>query len=156
LAATGATITDQASLDAANGQLERLGFPLVKIRPAVSFTQSGVNAAAAPRPFSYPSVDCAIGLISPSCWLAKSDLASFFWHFMLANESRHLFHTLVWGTLWRLAAVAFGFTLSPFFASTFSAEVRRGVPVAHVMDDFLTVGGAQEEATACIQLIIGI
>ena len=66
LALTGITLTDQQSLDAANEQLAARGFPKVKIRPVVNLTQSGVNAAAAPRPFSYPSVDDAIAMLTPA------------------------------------------------------------------------------------------
>jgi hypothetical protein len=75
--------------------LETKGFQPIKVRPVVNLTQSGVNSAALRKHFSYPSAADAFNLITPHCWLAHSDIASYFPHFPVARESFWLFNFLL-------------------------------------------------------------
>jgi hypothetical protein len=160
LALTAITVTDQVSLDAANAVLETKGYQPIKVRPVVNLTQSGVNSAALRKPFSYPSAADAFNLITPHCWLAHSDIASYFPHFPVARESFWLFNFLFTGILYCLVRCAFGFSLCPYYCSTFSAEIKAwlladGIPSAHILDDWFTVGASESEAHHRLHCIIG-
>jgi hypothetical protein len=135
-------IKDQASLAAANGSLVAAGFEPVKVRAIFNLSASGINAAAPLAPFQAPSVADAIDLVSPGCFMVKTDIAGFFPHFPLALLSQWMFLTYVAGVLYRAARCMFGFALCPIFCCAFSAEVARWLraefPVSHYCDDFFS------------------
>lgn len=161
LALTNVAIVDQSSLEEANTQLESLHFPPVKIRPTVNLTQSGVNGAAPRKTFSYGSIAEPIQLIERNCFLAHADISNFYPHFPFAVESQHLFITVFKAMAYIYTFCLFGFSLCPYFTCTFGAEIRRfvtfaGIPSAHMLDDWFTVGSTEDQASSRLQGIITI
>ena len=65
------------------------------------------------------------------------------------------------GKKWSFLRCMFGFGPCPYYCSTWSAEYRTwmlaaGVPCAHMVDDWLTVGKTKEEAKGRLDLICSI
>lgn len=163
---TGIKVVDQATLDEVNDILKAQNRKAVKVRPSTDCSASGLNDASAVPPFSYPSLADALEFITPNCYLAKTDLEKYYYQFPIAKESRKYFN-VQWdedmfdtrgskprkvrryGEYWRLC---FGYGPCPYYASTWSAELRiwcneLDIPLAWMMDDWLTKGDSYNEAS---------
>ena len=152
LVLTGIRIVDQATLSKASSAMEALGFPPLKARITNDVTASGVNRAALCPAFRYPSLSDGIRLITPGCWIAKGDVSRYFNAFPLAKESQFYFLVRFLGIVYVSLRCVFGFGPCPYYCSTWSAEYRtwvmaEGIPSAHMVDDWLTVGSTRREAS---------
>ena len=148
---TGIRIVNQKTLSEASHLTEEMGFPPLKARVTNDVTASGVNRAALCPPFRYPSLADGVRLVTPNCWLAKGDVSRYFNAFPLAAESRFYFLVRFLGILYMSLRCVFGFGPCPYYCSTWSAEYRTwmlaaGIPSAHMVDDWLTVGDTREQA----------
>ena len=158
---TGVRITDQQSLSRASTALVNLGYPELKARLTNDITASGVNRASLCPPFRDPSLAEGIMLITPNCWIGKGDVSRYFYCFPFALVSRFFFFVIFLGRKWSFLRCMFGFGPCPYYCSTWSAEYRTwvlaaGVPCAHMVDDWLTVGDTQVEAKVRLDLISNI
>ena len=136
-------ITDSASLALANEILLLKGYSAIKARITVDATAPGINAAAFTPPFSYSGPQDALRIITPGCWLAKSDVSRYFWMFPLAEETRPIFMVDWKGVAHVLPTCMFGFSACPYYCSAWSAEFRQWVlsydiACCHMVDDWLT------------------
>ena len=152
LVLTGIRIVDQETLSSASCAMEGLGFPPLKARITNDVTASGVNRAALCPAFRYPSLSDGIRLITPGCWIAKGDVSRYFNAFPLSKESQFYFLVRFRGVLYVSLRCVFGFGPCPYYCSTWSAEYRTwvtaaGIPSAHMVDDWLTVGDTEKEAS---------
>lgn len=162
----GVEVVDQQSLSRASTALVDAGHNKIKVRVAYDMSATGVNAAVDTPPFSYPQVSDALRILTPGCWMAKGDVSRYFHSFPLALDVRHMFRCMLTGIddagspelkqlllqkLWQYAVAPFGFSLCPYYCSTWSAEFRRWVkarqiPSAHMVDDWFTVGRTEAQA----------
>jgi len=157
-ALVGVEIIDQDSLEVASRRLVAMGMLKVKVRLCQDMSSSGVNGACERSYFSYPSIRNAINMVRRGCWLAKGDLEGYFHAFPLSKEARDLFMFEFDRWLYEMTRVAFGLRPAPYFCSTFSAEFKQwfeamGLPVAHMVDDWLTMGCNKDEAESRRQII---
>ena len=133
----------------ANRLLVACGEQPIKVRLTTDATASGVNAAAMVPPFSYPTVHDAVVLIRRNDWLGKGDVERYYMLFPLACESRHWFGMLFHGLLYWFVTLFFGFAAGSYYASVWSAELRRwllhlGVRCVHMMDDWMLSEATEE------------
>jgi len=150
MALAGIEIKDQPSLELASKALSDKGLPIIKARITHDCTASGLNRTALCPPFRYPSLAEGLRLVVRNGWLAKTDISRYFHQFPLALESRHLFLLRLHGKYWRSKRLLVGFGPCPYYTSIWSAEYKLwaehlGIPVAHMMDDYLTGGATREE-----------
>jgi hypothetical protein len=160
---TGVVVVDQASLDAANLKLQELDMVEVKCRLTTNCSAGGLNDAALKPAFSSPGVDDALRFIERGDWLAKGDVATYYPMFPLAEEARQWFHVSFEAILMCYVVVCFGFAPAAYYASMWSAELRRWVigrgvgRVVHMMDDWLvasrTEGGARSDMDTIKQVL---
>ena len=145
-------ITDGDSLVEANDLLVKAGFAPVKCRVIMDLTKSGVNGAIIDSvPFKFASFNDFLNVISKDCWIGKTDIARFFYNFSMADNVIKYFGVSIDDIPYCSIKCCFGFTLCPYFCSTFAGEVARwcrlmGLLVASYMDDFVTVGVSYEQA----------
>jgi hypothetical protein len=130
----------------------------IKVRLTTDATASGVNAAAMVPPFSYPTVHDAVVIIRRNDWLGKGDVERYYMLFPLASESRHWFGMIFHGALYWFAMLFFGFAAGSYYASVWSAELRRwvmhlGVRCVHMMDDWMVSEATEEEARGAMGII---
>ena len=155
---TGISITNQQSLDAVNASFTKQRMPAIKGRPINDVTASGINAALYTPPFSNSGIEDAIALISPDCFMGKLDVSRYFHQFPLAPSSRWLFWFSFGLLFYRMNRVIFGAGPSPYFTSTYGAEIRRWIqhakiPSTHFCDDYFTVGKDFKHTDIRLQLI---
>ena len=115
-----------------------------------------MNNATFSPPFSYPSLQDGIKIIKRK---GKTDVARYFLSFPLSFDIRSFFRVVFAGIMYMYACCCFGFTLCPYYCSTWSAEFRLWMltfvgPCAHMVDDWLFVGPTESDvrakvATAC-------
>lgn len=146
-------IVDQPTLDTANSALLTMGFKTIKARPVQNATQNGLNKAAYNPSFRFPDLNSALQFVTPSCYLAKGDLSSYFNSFAFADSMRGWFNFLLFGAAYLSIFVFFGFAPAPFYTSGFGAELEvcvrsTGIPCTHYVDDWLTADSTKEEAIA--------
>lgn len=152
-------IIDGKSLLEANEELNQAGFAPVKCRVIMDLTRSGVNSAIIDSsPFRFASFNDFLCLISKDIWLAKTDIARFFYNFSLAKNVLRYFGVTIGDITYCSIKCCFGFTLCPYFCSTYAGEIARwcrlmGILVASYMDDYMTVGGSYREAERNLNLI---
>ena len=155
---TDVKVVDQKSLSEASAALLDQGFPEIKARIAVDLSASGVNRAAFVPPFTYPGVEHALSLITEGCWMAKADVSRYFFSFPVAPQCWWLFLVRLGGLLYFFSRCCFGFAPCPYYCSMWSAEFRswmiaEGLPCAHMMDDWMTVGDTYPQAEKNIDRI---
>ena len=151
----------QAELSEANKKLRESGFAPVKVRLTTDASASGVNAAAMVPPFSYPTVHDAIVLIRRGDWLGKGDVERYYMLFPLAEEARHWFGAKYKGSLFWFVTLFFGFAAGSYYASVWSAELRRwvlqrGVRCVHMRDDWCVSEATEEEARKAMSTIAAV
>jgi hypothetical protein len=149
-ALAGIQIVNQESLERASAALQEQGYAAIKARITHDCTASGLNRSALCPPFRYPSLADGLKLVERGSWLGKTDISRYFHQFPLALECRHLFLLRFEEKWWRSRRLLFGFGPCPYYTSIWSAEYRKwligmGIPTAHMMDDFFTVGGDEVE-----------
>ena len=148
----------------ANDQLLALGFSAVKGRIATDCTVSGLNEAAWVPSFSMSTPSDGFRLMTRNCFQIKADLENFFQTLPLAIKAWCLFSVLFFGAYWTFRNCCFGFAPTPFYASMWSAEIKRwitvilGIAIAHYVDDFIANGGqtraeAEELADKIVNLV---
>lgn len=150
----GIEVTDQASLTLASNALIALGDKKIGCRPISDCTASGVNGATPPAPFRYPSFANMLAMVYKNCVVGVTDVSRYFHTFPLAVVIRGFFMLMYGGKVYRYARCCFGYSLCPYYCSTWSAEFRRwfvamGVPIGHMVDDFATVGAAGTQEAQC-------
>ena len=138
-------VVDQESLTRASDWLVAHGFAKIKSRITLDATATGVNRAAYSPRFRYPSLADGTRLISRGQPQGKTDVCRFFHSFPVAAKSRHLLRVWYQGVDYEYWMCPFGFTACPYYASGWSAEMKRwfaawGVETAHLMDDWFLVG----------------
>ena len=143
-------ISDQHSLREANEKLKEVKEKKVKTRIAVDLSATGINGASPTPPFSYPSPQDGLQLVTRNCWLGKTDLERYFYCFPLAEESYKWFMVAWLGIIYYFIRATFGYSTCPYYCSTWSAEFSRwlnyrGIRTAHMVDDYLVSGESQEE-----------
>ena len=161
LTLVGINIVDQPSLSSANHSLLSQGHPKVKVRITTDCSAPGTNRATFSPPFSYPSLQDGIKIIKRNSYLGKTDIGRYFHSFPLSFSIRHLFRIFFCGMLYMYACCCFGFTLCPYYCSTWSAEIRRWMlkhvgNCAHMVDDWLFVGMTYDETHHLLSLAANI
>jgi hypothetical protein len=152
-------IVDGPSLVEANEELVKAGYSAVKCRVIMDLTRSGVNGSILDSsPFKFASFNDFLCLVSPGSWLAKTDIARFFYNFAFANNVLKYFGVKLGEITYCSIKCCFGFTLCPYFCSTFAGEVAKwcrlvGLLVASYMDDFMTVGDSYAKAEKNLDLM---
>ena len=152
----GIDIVDQESLTMASSLLVTNGHNKVKVRITTDCAATGINDATYSPPFSYPSLQDGIKIVKRNCYLGKTDIGRYFLSFPLAFDVRHLFRIIFAGIMYMYARCCFGFTLCPYYCSTWSAEIRRWMlkfvgPCAHMVDDWLFVGETDAHVRSLIE-----
>jgi hypothetical protein len=149
---TGIIVVDEESLLAASRELVRRGFPKIKVRITIDCSGSGLNGAAYSPSFTMPGFHEALRRVFPGCFMSKGDVARYFHSFPISKEFRNfLVVEFADGIYYNYQMVPMGFTASPYYASTWSAEFRqwmlaRGLDPAFLMDDWFLTGTTEEEA----------
>ena len=157
-AAVGVEVVDEQSLVAVNAVLD----PPIKLRACIDLASSGINELQPNFPFAYCSLDDALALVNPGCWMAKIDLQGMFHSIGLSHASRKYFcfHDRT-GSAHQYIRACFGGKLFPAIASAFMAEVMfiaRSLKVDCVsyVDDFFVTGISYAECLSKRNIIIDI
>ena len=151
-ALTGIEVVDEDSLRAASRQLQDMGFLKIKVRITIDCTGSGVNGATYSPSFTMPGFEEALRRVYRDCWMSKGDVSHYFHSFPIARAFRDfLVVELEEGVFLQYMVVPMGFTACPYYASTWSAEMRQwmltaGLDPAFLMDDWFEVGDKEEVA----------
>jgi hypothetical protein len=158
---TGISVSGPGELAAANQKLVEQGQQSIKARLTTDATGSGVNGAAVVPPFTYPTVHDAVAIMQRNDWLGKGDVARYYMLFPLAAESQHWFGAVYKDKLFWFTALFFGFAAAAFYASVWSAELRRwvlsrGVHPVHMMDDWFVSERTEAEARAAMAVITAL
>lgn len=154
----GIFVNDEASLREAN---LRLAVP-IKVRVCLDAGASGQNSNQPDFPFSYASIQDAISLMSPGCFMAKLDLAHMYLTLGLAEDSRHFFGFSNRGRRWRYKRMPFGVKLASCVLTAFMAEIlaiarSEGVYLAIVyVDDWFIVGATYAECLRDMKIVMSI
>ena len=154
----GLNVVDADSLERAN---ELLDVP-IKLRVCLDAGASGQNLSQPDFPFSYASIQDAVALLTPGCFMAKLDLAHMYLTLGLAMDSRNYFGFINRGRYWRYKRMPFGVKLASGVLSAFMAEVleiarSEGVSSAIVyMDDWFIVGRTYCECLKNMKIIMAI
>jgi hypothetical protein len=152
----GFDVKDEASLLAANEVLN----PPIKVRVCLDAGANGQNEAQPDFPFSYASINDAIALMTPGCYMAKLDLSNMYLTLGLAMKTRKYFGFVNRGVRKRYKRMPFGAKLAPSVLSAFMAEVlaiaaANGITaVVNYMDDFFIVGGSYAACLSNLNFII--
>jgi hypothetical protein len=123
---------------------------------------SGQNEAQPDFPFSYASINDAISMMTPGCYMAKLDLANMYLTLGLASDTRKYFGFCNKGVRKRYKRMPFGAKLGAAVLSAFMAEVLAiaaflGVKtVINYMDDFFIVGQTYAECLSNLKVLISI
>lgn len=138
-------LDSQASLDDINAKLLSLGLSKVKVRLTTDNSATGINDAAHSPRFSYPSFKHAVRIMRRHQWLGAVDVGRYFNSFPWAPEMRRLMRFEWCGVLYEYLGLCFGFSVCPYYCSTWSAEFRmwmlaEGRDCAHMVDDWLFIG----------------
>lgn len=154
----GFDVKDEASLLAANAVLE----PPIKVRVCLDAGANGQNGAQPDFPFSYASINDAIALMTPGCYMAKLDLSNMYLTLGLAMKTRKHFGFVNAGGKKRYKRMPFGAKLAPSVLIAFMAEVlaiaaAHGITtVVNYMDDFFIVGDSYASCLYNLNFIISI
>ena len=153
LVLTVVTVIDQESLSQANIKLEKLGMPPIKARMTNDLSASGINKASLTPAFRYPGLADGIKIIKKDHYLAKADIARYFYCFPIAMEAYWLFMIIFKGIIYFISRCMFAFAPCPYYCSTWSAEYRSwmiadNIPCCHMMDDWLTIGSDKTKQSA--------
>ena len=154
----GVCVTDEVSLREANSRLDAA----IKVRVCLDAGASGQNANQPDFPFSYASIQDAVALMSPGCFMAKLDLAHMYLTLGLSLESRRFFGFTNRGRRWRYKRMPFGVKLASCVLTTFMAEVLEiarfeGVMLAIVyVDDWFIVGATYAECLKNMKTVMAI
>lgn len=138
-------LNSQATLDDVNIKMLSLGLSKVKVRLTTDNSATGINYAAHSPRFSYPSFKHAVRIMRRNQWLGAVDVGRYFNSFPWAPEMRRLMRFEWRGVLYEYLGLCFGFSVCPYYCSTWSAEFRmwmlaEGRECAHMVDDWLFVG----------------
>lgn len=149
------------SLAAANAALGKLGGEPIKARLTTDATGSGVNSAAMVPAFSYPTINDAVSIVRRGDCLGKGDVARYYMLFPLAEECQHHFGVQYRGLLFYFTMLFFGFAAGAYYASVWSAELRRwvlhrGVRPVHMMDDWMVSERDEAAARAAMGIIAAL
>ena len=156
--AAGFNIVDESSLSAANAALT----PIIKIRVCLDAGANGQNDAQPDFPFSYASINDAISMMTPGCYMAKLDLANMYLTLGLSLCSRKFFGFHDGNMNRRYKRMPFGAKLGAAVLSAFVAEALAiaafyGIKtVINYMDDFFIVGVSYAECLFNLRLMIAI
>lgn len=156
--AVGVCVTDEASLHEANLRLD----DVIKVRVCLDAGASGQNSNQPDFPFSYASIQDAVALMTPGCFMAKLDLAHMYLTLGLSLESRRFFGFSNRGRRWRYKRMPFGVKLASCVLTAFMSEVLEiarfeGVLLAIVyVDDWFIVGATYAECLRSMKIIIAI
>lgn len=155
---TGIEVKDQGSLTDASTLLVNSGHPKIKCRIITDCTATGLNRSSYSPPFRYPGIDDALSEISKDCWMGKGDVSRYFHSFPLSREARRFFLVEYKGKFYCYARCPFGYTLCPYFCSSYSAEFRRWIKgrvprVIHMVDDWLVFASSLEGVKAYMKII---
>ena len=127
---------------------------------------SAVNDFADISPFKYQSLQDAIDLITPNCFLAKIDLKSAYRSVRTHPADHHLL-----GLSWEFSRgqkqylvdtrLPFGSRLAPGIFNELSQAVRRmmerrGHQVVAYLDDYLCIGESYEDCLSCVNVLCGL
>lgn len=154
----GIEVHDESSLMKANALLD----PPIKVRVCLDAGASGQNLAQPDFPFSYASINDAISMMTPGCYMAKLDLANMYLTLGLALDTRKFFGFCNKGIRMRYKRMPFGAKLGAAVLSAFMAEVLAiaaflGLKtVINYMDDFFIVGATYAECLSNLKLLISI
>jgi len=154
----GLNVADEVSLLEANRLLQTP----IKVRVCLDAGASGQNGSQPDFPFSYASIQDAVSLLTPGCFMAKLDLAHMYLTLGLALDSRKFFGFKNGGRYWRYRRMPFGVKLAAGVLSAFMSEVleiarSEGVASAIVyMDDWFIVGRTYSECQKYMKIIMAI
>lgn len=154
----GINVVDESSLMSANAVLD----PPIKVRVCLDAGANGQNEAQPDFPFTYASINDAVSLMTPGCYMAKLDLANMYLTLGLAMDTRKFFGFCNKGVRKRYKRMPFGAKLGAAVLSAFMAEVLAiaaysGVEtVINYMDDFFIVGRTYAECLSNLKLLISI
>jgi hypothetical protein len=136
----------------ANAQLAAQGLPPIKGRATIDTSASDINHRAWTPPFTADT--SAADILYKGAWMIQGDLATYFLNFPLAFRAWSMFVVNWDDWFWRLRCCCFGFGPCPYYCSAWSAEVKawftniHKLPIAHFVDNFLSVGPNEKEAEA--------
>ena len=154
----GVDVKDEASLLAANEILN----PPIKVRVCLDAGANGQNGAQPDFPFSYASINDAIALMTPGCYMAKLDLSNMYLTLGLAMDTRKYFGFVNRGVKQRYKRMPFGAKLAPSVLIAFMSEVlavaaAHGIDtVVNYMDDFFIVGDSYASCLYNLNFILSI
>jgi hypothetical protein len=154
----GIQVVDEASLRAANSVLD----PQIKLRVCLDAGANGQNAAQPDFPFSYASLNDAIALMTPGCYMAKLDISNMYLTLGLSNETRTHFGFVNNGRKKRYKRMPFGAKSGAPVLSSFMAEIlaiaahEGGSSVVNYMDDFFVTGCTYAECLANLKIVLAI
>ena len=102
------------------------------------------------RRFHMDTVSLVRKMWSGRPWGVKIDIKDAFRHLMLAQEIRNMFCFEIEGELFRMVALPFGWTLSPFYWNLVSDQIKRwmrelGIIGMVYVDDILILGNSKEQ-----------
>jgi hypothetical protein len=145
-------ITDEASLILASLALVAMGQPKIKVRITIDCTGSGLNEAAYCPSFRQPGFCQALLRVERDRWLAKADISRYFHSFPISKSfSNLLVVEFDAGEYSQYIKAPMGFGPCPYYASTWSAEIRQwmisaGLDPAFLMDDWFETGVDEADA----------
>lgn len=151
MALLGILVTNQESLDKANKELLARHLNKIKVRVATDCSGTGVNSQAVCPRFSYPSFREAVRIINRGCWLGLVDIGRYFNSFPWSADMRKFMRFKWQDNTYEFLGLCFGFSVCPYYCSTWSAEFRRWMLAkrmncTHMVDDWLFVENTREKA----------
>ena len=134
-------VVDSESLKRGSDILVGLGQSKIKCRASTDCTGAGLNGSTISPSFGYTTVSEALENICRNDFMAKGDISRYFYSFPLAEMARDMFGFYLKDKLFRFNCLPFGYTLCPYFCSTWSAEFSEwfwalGIKSKFMMDDF--------------------
>jgi hypothetical protein len=154
----GIQLIDEKSVAAWDQQRADRGLEPIKKRLICDASVNGYNGSLARVPFVATSRSALEKIMFPGCWMASTDLSSYYTQSRFALAVRNQLYVQVGERFFGFTSCNFGTATLPWYCGILSAflaeEIRaRGIPVAFYVDDFVIVASSEEEARRFIELV---
>ena len=154
----GIHLVDEQSVSTWDRMRRTRGLDAIKKRLICDASVNGYNRSLATVPFTATARSALEALMFKGCWMATTDLSSFYTQSRFAHDVRKQLHVRVGEKCYGFVCCNFGTATLPWYCGILSAflaeEIRaRGIPVAFYVDDFVIVAASEEEAKRYIELV---